>query len=90
MARNQGSEQRASAGAAHGVNPDQRRFAIYTGNGVYLRSLSKTPDGRHSFGRDRARSYTRQTAVAALHIVRAAGRSAWLVQHPGNAAQAAA
>ena len=83
MAGNQGSEQRASAGAAHGVNPDQRRFAIYTGNGVYLRSLSKTPDGRHSFGRDRARRYTRATAVAALHIVRRAGRGAWIVPHPG-------
>ncbi len=84
MTGNRGSEQRASAGADDNGKP--KRFAIYAGDGIYLRSLSKTPDGRHSFGRDRARCYARETAVAALHVVRRAGRSAWIVPHPGVAA----
>ncbi len=77
------SQKRAGAGADDDGKP--KRFAIYAGNGIYLRSLSKTPDGRHSFGRDRARSYARDTAVAALHVVRDAGRAAWIVPHPGVA-----
>lgn len=83
MTGNRGNAQRARAGADDNGKP--KRFAIYAGNGVYLRSLSKTPDGRHSFGRDRARSYARETAVAALHVVRRAGRAAWIVPHPGCA-----
>lgn len=75
-------KKRATVGAVDTAGAE-RRFAIYAGNGVYLRSLARTPDGRHSFGRDRARSYARQTAVAALHVVREAGRSAWIVPHPG-------
>ena len=59
------------------------RFAVYLGDGLYLRSLARTPDGRVSVGRDRARRYTRDAAVAALHAVRRAGRGAWLVPHPG-------
>lgn len=78
------SQKRAGAGADDNGKP--KRFAIYAGDGIYLRSLSKTPDGRHSFGRDRARSYARETAVAALHVVRRAGRAAWIVPHPGCAA----
>lgn len=78
----QETQKRATAGAVDKAGA-ARRFAIYAGNGVYLRSLARTPDGRHSFGRDRARSYARQTAVAALHVVREAGRSAWIVPHPG-------
>ena len=77
------SQKRAGAGADDDGKP--KRFAIYAGNGVYLRSLSKTPEGRHLFGRDRARSYARDTAVAALHVVRGAGRAAWIVPHPGVA-----
>lgn len=76
------SQQRAGAGADDGK---AKRFAIYAGDGIYLRSLSKAADGRHSFGRDRARSYARETAVAALHVVRRAGRAAWIVPHPGCA-----
>lgn len=83
MTGNRGNAQRAGAGADDNGKP--KRFAIYAGNGVYLRSLSKTPDGRHSFGRDRARSYARETAVAALNVVRGAGRAAWIVPHPGVA-----
>lgn len=80
-----GSKQRAGAGADD--NGKAKRFAIYAGDGIYLRSLSKAADGRHSFGRDRdrARSYARETAVAALHVVRRAGRAAWIVPHPGCA-----
>lgn len=77
----QDTTKRATAGAVDKAGV--KRFAIYAGNGVYLRSLSKTPEGRHSFGRDRARSYARETAIAALHVVRKAGRSAWIVPHPG-------
>lgn len=77
------SQKRAGAGADD--SGKTKRFAIYAGDGVYLRSLSKTTDGRHSFGRDRARSYAKGTAVAALHVVRRAGRAAWIVPHPGCA-----
>ncbi len=84
MTGNRGNAQRASAGADD--KGGAKRFAIYAGDGIYLRSLSKKPDGRHSFGRDRARSYARETAVAVLHVVRNAGRSAWIVPHPGGAA----
>lgn len=80
----QEQSQRATAGAVDKAGA-ARRFAIYAGDGVYLRSLSKTPGGRHSFGRDRARCYARETAIAALHIVRSAGRQAWIVPHPGGA-----
>ena len=80
-----GSQSQKRAGAGADDNGKTKRFAIYAGNGIYLRSLSKTPDGRHSFGRDRARSYARDTAVAALHVVRGAGRAAWIVPHPGVA-----
>lgn len=80
----QEQSKRATAGAVDKAGA-ARRFAIYAGDGVYLRSLSKTPEGRHSFGRDRARSYAKETAVAALHVVRRAGRAAWIVPHPGCA-----
>ena len=60
-----------------------QKFAVYAGEGVYLRSLARDGGGRHSFGRDRARSYTRAGAVAALHAVRRMGRAAWIVPHPG-------
>lgn len=60
------------------------RYAIYAGEGIYLRSLARSGEHcRQSFGRDKARSYTRDAAIAALHIVRAAGRAAWIVPHPG-------
>lgn len=80
-----GNQSQKRAGAGADDDGKTKRFAIYAGNGIYLRSLSKTADGRHSFGRDRARSYAKGTAVAALHVVRKAGRAAWIVPHPGGA-----
>ena len=62
------------------------KFAIYAGDGLYLRSLARQ-GGRISFGRDQARRYTREGGIAALHIVRRAGRGAWLVPHPGKIAR---
>ena len=80
-----GQPQRANVGAVDNKPSGARRFAIYAGDGIYLRSLSKAAEGRHSFGRDRARSYARETAIAALHVVRREGRAAWIVPHPGCA-----
>lgn len=74
---------RKRAPLVDGKTDEPRKFAVYCGDGLFLRSLSKQPDGRVSFGRDTARAYTRAAGVAALHIVRKAGSSAWLVPHPG-------
>ena len=79
--------QRQRAPLVDGKPEEPRKSAVYCGDGLFLRSLSKQPDGRVSFGRDTARAYTRAAAVAALHIVRKAGRSAWLVPHPGKVAK---
>ena len=79
----QGQQRQITIGADVLSEPP-RKFAVYAGDGVWLRSLARTPDGRQSFGRDRARGYTRSAAVAALHAVRRAGRSAWIVPHPGK------
>jgi hypothetical protein len=79
----QGQQRKITIGADTLAAPE-RKFAVYAGDGVWLRSLARTPDGRSSFGRDRARRYTRAAAIAALHAVRRAGRSAWIVPHPGE------
>lgn len=76
--------QRQRAPLVDGKPGEPRKFAVYCGDGIFLSSLSKQPDGRVSFGRDTARAYTRAAGVEALHIVRKAGRSAWLVPHPGS------
>lgn len=83
----QGLQERATAGAVDD-KPDNKpkRFAIYCGEGLYVRSLARQQGGRISIGSDHARSYTRDTAIAALHVVRRAGRCAWLVPHPGKLA----
>ena len=79
----QGQQLQITIGADALTAPD-RKFAVYAGDGVWLRSLARTPGGRSSFGRDRARRYTKAGAIAALHAVRRAGRSAWIVPHPGG------
>lgn len=79
-----GQPQRATVGAVDNKPGDARRFAIYCGEGLYVRSLARQQGGRISIGSDRARAYNRDTAIAALHIVRRAGRGAWLVPHPGK------
>ena len=66
------------------VEPDGATFEAECGKGAYVRSLARQQGGRISIGRDQARSYTRETAIAALHVVRRAGRGAWLVPHPGK------
>ncbi len=81
----QDAQKRATAGAVdNGARGGAQRFAIYCGEGLYVRSLARQQGGRISIGRDHARSYTREAAIAALHIVRRAGRGAWLVPHPGK------
>ena len=80
-----GQTERATAGADDSkAGSGAPRFAIYCGEGLYVRSLARQQGGRISIGRDQARSYTRETAIAALHVVRRAGRGAWLVPHPGK------
>lgn len=87
----QGIQQRATAGADDSkARSGAPRFAIYCGEGLYVRSLARQQGGRISIGRDQARSYTRETAIAALHVVRRAGRGAWLVPHPGKLARGVA
>ena len=80
-----GQTELASAGAVDSkARSGAPRFAIYCGEGLYVRSLARQQGGRISIGRDQARGYTRETAIAALHVVRRAGRGAWLVPHPGK------
>ena len=80
----QGQSQRRTIAPAVPNAGEAKRFAIYAGDGLYLRSLARGEGGRISFGRDQARSYAREAAIAALHVVRRAGRGAWLVPHPGR------
>lgn len=61
-----------------------KRFAIFCGEGLYVRSLARQTNGRISIGRDQARSFARDAAIAALHHVRRGGRRAWVVPHPGK------
>lgn len=79
-----GQEQRAPRGAGDSANPHAGRFAVYCGDGLYLRSLARDASGRISVGRDTARAYPRDGAIQALHAVRKRGRSAWIVPHPGK------
>lgn len=79
-----GQPERATVGAVDNKPSDARRFAIYCGEGLYVRSLARQQGGRISIGRDQARGYSREAAIAALHVVRSAGRGAWLVPHPGK------
>ena len=81
-----GQDQRAPAGAGNAGKPE--RFAVYCGDGLYLRSLARDESGRISIGRDTARAYARSAAINALHAVRKRGRSAWIVPHPGKMARA--
>ena len=82
-----GKEKRATAGAVDSKPSGAKSYAIYAGDGIYLRSLARQQGGRISFGRDQARRYSREGGIAALHIVRRAGRGAWLVPHPGKIAR---
>ena len=79
-------DQRAPGGAGDGDKP--QKFAVYCGDGLYLRSMARDESGRVSIGRDQARAYERHTAIQALHAVRKRGRSAWIVPHPGKLARA--
>ena len=81
----QGQQRKITIGADTLAAPE-RKFAVYAGDGVWLRSLARAPGGRSYFGWDRARArrYTKSAAIAALHAVRRAGRSAWIVPHPGE------
>lgn len=83
-----GQDQRAQGGAGDTGKPEARRFAVYCGDGLYLRSLARDASGRISVGRDTARAYARDSAIQALHAVRARGRAAWIVPHPGKLARA--
>lgn len=78
------NQKRAPGGAGDAGKPEQKRFAVYCGDGLYLRSLARDASGRISVGRDTARAYKRAGAIAALHVVRARGRAAWIVPHPGK------
>jgi hypothetical protein len=80
------NEQRAPGGAGDGGKP--QKYAVYCGDGLYLRSLARDESGRVSIGRDQARAYARHAAIQALHAVRKRGRSAWIVPHPGKMARA--
>jgi len=84
-----GQDQRAPGGANTGDNQQGRRFAVYCGDGLWLRSLARDASGRISVGRDTARAYARDGAIQALHAVRKRGRSAWIVPHPGKLQRAA-